>query len=103
MQYHGGDPSMLLVAVLLAAAGISGVLVVLATAVYLRRRQRSYLLVVLAFAALFARAIVALLSVSNTVPATFHHVLEHALDVVMAGLVVAAVYYARTVERDNTP
>ncbi|MEE6208913.1 hypothetical protein U3A55_01905 [Salarchaeum sp. III] len=94
---------MLLVAVLLAAAAISGLLVALATAVYLRRRQRSYLLIVLAFTALFARAGVALLSVSNAIPATFHHVLEHGLDVVMAGLVVAAVYYARTVERDNPP
>ncbi|QDX39508.1 hypothetical protein FQU85_00640 (plasmid) [Salarchaeum sp. JOR-1] len=93
---------MLLVAVLLTAAAVSGLLVALATAVYVRRRQRSYLLIVLAFTALFARAIVALLAASNTIPTAFHHVLEHGLDVVMACLVVAAVYYARTVERANT-
>jgi len=97
--FHAGDGSPLLLWVLVLAAVVSGVLVAAAVAAYARRRERSFLLVVGAFAALFARTVVALLALLAVIPGALHHVLEHALDVVMAGLVVAAVYYARRVER----
>lgn len=99
MESHGVVASEAFVGLLVAGAAVSGVLVVLAATVYVRRRERSTLLVVLAFLALFARTVVALLAARAVIPDGIHHVLEHGLDVVMAGLVVAAVYYARRVER----
>jgi hypothetical protein len=77
---------------------MTAVLVGLGLAVYVRRRSRSYLLVVLSLLALFARSVVAAGSLVGVVPEGTHHVLEHGLDIVMAALVVAAVYYVRAVE-----
>lgn len=82
----------------LAAAGVaSAVLTGAALAAFLRRQTRPYLLVALALAALLARSAVAGASVGGVLAADVHHVLEHGLDVVMAGLVIAAVWYARSV------
>ena len=91
----GWGPTM---AVLLALAGVGSALVLaVALAALLRRRSRSYLLVTLALATLLARTAVAALSFTGTVEAGSHHLFEHGLDVVMAALVIAAVYDARTV------
>lgn len=38
-------------------------------------------------------------SMAGTLGDSAHHLLEHGLDVTMASLVVAAVYYARSIER----
>jgi len=73
-----------------------------ALAVFLRRRSRSYLLVALALAALLARTGVAAASLAGAVPLDSHHLVEHSLDVAMAALVVAAVYYARSAGRAPT-
>lgn len=82
----------------LAAAGVtSAVLTGAALAAFLRRRSRPYLLVALALATLLARSVVAGASVGGLLAGDVHHVLEHGLDVVMAGLVIAAVWYARSV------
>ncbi|WP_232688377.1 DUF7471 family protein [Halobacterium zhouii] len=91
----------LVVALSLAALG-SAVLTGTALAVFLRRRSRSYLLVALALAALLARTVVASASLTGLLAGDVHHVLEHGLDVVMAALVVAAVYYARSVSGSPT-
>ncbi|WP_129117019.1 DUF7471 family protein [Halegenticoccus tardaugens] len=91
------DPS-LLAAVALAGI-VSGLLVLLGMSAYARRRSRSYLLVVLALATLLARSGVAVLTIGGFMSYDVHHFLEHGLDFVMAGLVLAAVYYARGVER----
>lgn len=80
-----------------AAAG-TALLLGLAGAAFLRRRSRPYLLVAGAFAALFARSAVAVGSVAGLLSPAGHHVLEHAIDVALVALVVAAVYYARTAE-----
>jgi transketolase C-terminal domain/subunit len=72
----------------LASAGLLG----LGLAAFLRRRTRPYLLVALALGTLFARSLVAAASMTALLDVTSHHFLEHALDVAMAALVVAAVY-----------
>lgn len=86
----------MLVAVVGLAAVASAVVLGLALAALLRRQSRSYLLVALALATLVARTAVAGLTMGGVVADPTHHLLEHVLDVVMAGLVIAAVYAART-------
>jgi len=87
---------------LLALAGLgSAVVLGLALAALVRRRSRSYLLVTLALATLLARTGVAALSLAGSMDAGLHHWLEHALDAVMAALVVAAVYDARSVRQST--
>jgi hypothetical protein len=88
----------LLVAVVAVGGLAAALLAGTALAAYLRRRSRSYLLVGLALAALVARAMVAGVTMLGAVDPGTHHLLEHGLDVVMAALVVGAVYYARSVE-----
>jgi hypothetical protein len=90
-----------LLAVLGAAAVASAGLTGLALAAFVRRRSRSYLLVALAVATLLARTAVAVASVTRVVGPSAHHLLEHGLDVAMAALVIAAVYYARAVDNDS--
>jgi hypothetical protein len=80
----------------LAAVGSA---VVFALAALVRRRSRSYLLVALALSTLLARTAVAVLSATGRLGPVLHHVFEHGLDVTMAGLVIAAVYDARSAHR----
>jgi hypothetical protein len=95
---HGDGLAMFAV---LALAGVaSAVVLALALAALFRRRSRAYLLVALALSTLLARTAVAALAATGRVGPESHHVLEHALDVTMAGLVIAAVYDARAVRRD---
>ena len=94
-------PSLLVV---LALAGASSLVVLgLAVAALARRRSRSYLLVAGALTALAARTAVAGLFIGGWLTTGIHHVMEHGLDVIMAGLVIAAVYHARTVENRAEP
>ncbi|MFC7068279.1 DUF7471 family protein [Halobaculum lipolyticum] len=88
-------------AVVVALGGLAGAgLLGLGLAAFLRRRSRSYLLVALALGTLAARAGLAAGTAFGLVGAETHHFGEHLLDVVMAGLVVAAVYYARTIRSE---
>ncbi|GGL68549.1 DUF7471 family protein [Halocalculus aciditolerans] len=89
----------LLNAVLLACLLLSGGVLVLSLVAYARRRTRSILLLVAAFAALCAHSLVAVLMLAGVVTESTHHLAEHTLVLVQSGLVLAAVYYARTVER----
>jgi hypothetical protein len=86
----------LLAVVTLAALGAS-VLLGLALAAFVRRRSRPYLLLVAAFGALLGRSAVAAASLSGLLSPANHHVFEHGLDALLVALVVAAVYYARSV------
>jgi hypothetical protein len=99
---HVATGPQLIVVLLLAGAG-SIVVFGLALAALLRRRSRSYLLVAVALATLVARVGVAGLSLGGMLSTDLHHLLEHGLDALMAGLVIAAVYHARTVERNARP
>lgn len=102
LQWHplhaGGvaGPSLPLLAVLTVAAAATALLLGLALAAFFQRRSHSYLLIVGAFAALFARSAVAGLAAMGHLESPTHHLLEHGLDVVLVALVVAAVYLTRT-------
>ncbi|AXG07491.1 hypothetical protein DU500_14245 [Haloplanus rubicundus] len=89
---------------LLAVVGVAtlgaSALLGLAFAAFVRRRSRPYLLIVAAFAALLGRSAVVGASALGMLSPTDHHFFEHGLDVVLVALVVAAVYYARTVRRE---
>ncbi|KTG29414.1 DUF7471 family protein [Haloferax profundi] len=90
------------VTVVVALAGIASVtLAGLGVAVFYRRQTRSHLLIALALLAFASRAGIAALSFGGVLSDFDHHVVEHALDLVMAGLVLAAIYYARTIERET--
>jgi ABC-type spermidine/putrescine transport system permease subunit II len=101
MVLHLHPPGLELpLVVVLAVAGLgAAVLLGLALAAFLQRQSRPYLLVALALAALLARTVVASLSIGGWLSGTEHHLVEHALDVVMAAFVIGAVYYARSVDR----
>lgn len=93
----------LALAFLLALAGLGSAGVIgLALAALVRRRSWPYLLVTLALVTLLARTGVAVASMWLLLPAGTHHLLEHALDVVMAALVIAAVLTARHARREVT-
>lgn len=98
--FHTSVPVGRVLVIVVTIAGL-GSLVVLGMAVgaFARRRSWSYLLVAGAIGALLARSIVGGLFVTGWLGTDLHHVLEHGLDVTVAALVIAAVYYARTVER----
>ncbi|WP_338739612.1 DUF7471 family protein [Haloplanus salilacus] len=89
-----------LVAVVTVAAIGAATLLGLAFAAFVRRRSRPYLLLVAAFAALLGRSAVVVASLFGLLSPANHHVFEHGLDAVLVALVVAAVYYARTVRRE---
>lgn len=89
-----------LLIVLLALAGLAAaVLLGLGIAGFARRRSRPYLLVVLALATLLARVGVASAAMAGLLVDADHHLAEHLLDVLMAALVIAAVYTARSARR----
>lgn len=93
----GGDVALPGVLVL---AGIASVIIVgLAIAAFAKRRSRSYLLITLALATLLGRTVAGGLAMGEILPVGTHHLVEHALDGVMAVLLIAAVYFARTTDR----
>lgn len=97
---HNGvvaEPSLPLLALITLAGMGAAVLLGLGLAAFMRRQSRPYLLIVGALAALLGRSTVAGITMSGLLAPTEHHVVEHGLDVVLVGLVIAAVYYARTV------
>jgi hypothetical protein len=91
------DP--ILAGVLVAAGVGTAVLALLGIAAAIRRRSVPYLLIAAALSTLALRTGVAVSTMVGVVPFESHHTLEHALDAVMAGLVLGAVYYARRVEQ----
>ncbi|WP_323674225.1 hypothetical protein [Halorubellus sp. PRR65] len=89
-------------AVLVLASLGSAALGGLALAAFARRRTSPYLFVALAVLALGARSALGWLGMVGGLSATTHHTAEHGLDVVMVALVVAAVWYARSVRPTTT-
>lgn len=80
----------------LAVAGLCAAVVVgVALAALVQRRSVPYLLVTLALATVLARTGVGVALMWGLSSDATHHTLEHGLDVLMAGLVIAAVYTAR--------
>lgn len=98
---HGQSPATL--ALLTLGAALTAVVAGLAVAAFVRRRSRPYLLVALALLSLIARTVVGLAGYADMVGPTLHHQLEHALDVAMAALVIAAVYLVRAARSTAGP
>lgn len=91
---HGQSLTML--ALLTLGAALTAVVAGLAIAAFVRRRSRPYLFVALALSTLVARTGLGLAGYATLLDPALHHFLEHALDVVMAALVIAAVYLVGT-------
>ena len=85
---------------LIVLAGLAAaVLVSLGLVAFSRRQSYSYLLVVLALGTLLCKALAGGFTIVGILPTDLHHTVEHGLDFVMALLLIAAVYYARTTPR----
>lgn len=79
-------------AVLLALSAIGSLVVfTLAAAAFKRRKSLPYLLITAALGALVLRPIVGTGTALGYVPMQTHHVVEHLLDVIIAGLLIAAI------------
>ena len=91
----------LLILVTIAAMG-TALLLGVAFAALVRRQSRPYLLLVAAFTALLGRSVVAGFSMFGMLSPTTYHLFEHGMDVLLVALVVAAVYYARTVSYEGS-
>ena len=88
-----------LLGVVLVFAGIASIAIVgLASVAISRRRSWPYLLVTLALTTLLVRTAFGMLSLGDLLSSTTHHILEHSLDVLAVGLLVGAVYLARSVD-----
>lgn len=98
---HGQSLGML--ALLTLGAALTAVVAGLAIAAFVRRRSRPYLLVALALSTLVARTATGIAGYATVVGPELHHFLEHTLDVVMAALVIAAVYLVGAEQRRESP
>lgn len=93
-----GDPFV--VATLVVLSGIvSLALAIIGIQAFRRRRSLSYLLVAAALVVLAMKAFVGGLTVVGVVGLGPHHVIEHGLDLLMAMLLIAAIYAARSRHR----
>jgi hypothetical protein len=85
---------------ILVITGIASLVILgLGVVALAQRRSRSYLLITMALGTLVGRTLVGGLAMNGAIAMEFHHLIEHTLDGVMAVLLLAAVYYARTTER----
>ena len=90
------SPDIVLLCLLILTGLAAAVLVSLGLFAFSRRKSRSYLLIVLALGTLICKAVTGGFTVVGILPGDLHHFVEHCLDLVMAILLIAAVYYART-------
>lgn len=86
-------------AIVLTLAGLTSIGILALAVVALSRRQSwSYLLVTLAIGTLGIRVLLGGLMLFGFIDLTIHHLLEHIVDILMAILLLAAVYTARSTE-----
>lgn len=85
--------------VITIAGVLSAIVFGISAAAFLRRRSVAYLLLTIAFGLLFARSAVGFASFTGMILDGTHHLLEHAIDALVAAVVIAAVYYARQAEQ----
>ncbi|MFB6268021.1 MAG: hypothetical protein ABEI31_10205 [Halodesulfurarchaeum sp.] len=92
----GGDGTLLLFA-LIALSGLASLaLAVIGILALGRRRSLPYLLVAAALVLLVGRAIAGGLAIAGVIDVQFHNLLEHALDLLVATLLIVAIVLART-------
>ena len=86
-------------AIVLTLAGLTSIgILALAVVALTRRKSWSYLLVTLAIGTLGIRVLLGGLMLLGLIDLTIHHLLEHIVDILMALLLLAAVYTARSTE-----
>jgi heme A synthase len=99
---HGMAPTVVAqpsLAIVLTLAGLTSVGILALAVVALTRRQSwSYLLVTLAIGTLGLRVLLGGLMLFGLIDLGIHHLLEHVVDILMALLLFAAVYTARSTE-----
>lgn len=81
---------------------LATVLFVLLGLAYYQRRTRPYLLIWLAGSTLFVESLVGIAGLLTPFDPMYHVVLDHGLDILLIGMVLGAVHYARAVERPQT-
>ena len=86
-----------LIAIILLAATGTLALVVIGLLSYLRRPTFRYRVLTVVLGLLVVRSIVGMATVFDIVPMTLHHLLEHGLDLLVAGLLLYLIY------REGTP
>ena len=96
-------PSVGSTAVVAAVVVLSGLVsVALATVgilAFRRRRSPAYLLIATALVVLALKAVVGGLTISGVLGIGPHHLIEHGLDLLMAILLIGAIYVARSQHR----
>ncbi|MCL9817172.1 DUF7471 family protein [Natronocalculus amylovorans] len=93
------EPNTTLLLVVGVAGVLSAIVFLISVAAFFRRQSVAYLLLAVAFGLLFGRALVAFLAIGGIVSMANHHLIEHAIDALMAAVVIVAIYYARRVEK----
>ena len=88
------SPALLHLVVILTAIA-TGLLAAVALIALSRRRSAPYLLVAMALVALASKAVVALFTIGGYVDGATHNLVEHALDLIVATLLIAAIVEAR--------
>lgn len=89
------ESRLILGAIVLAGLG-TAVLFLVSVSAFLQRRTTQYALICAAVGALLFRSILGAGTVFGVVPMPVHHLVEHTLDFLIAGLVLLAAYIGRT-------
>ena len=90
-------PLLLEVIVVLAAIS-SGILAIVGTITFARHRSIPYLLIALALVFLLVKAVVGMFSITGLVSVESHNLIEHALDLFIATLLLGAILEAKNPE-----
>lgn len=91
-EWQGVYYSLPLISVIIIAGLGTTALFVISVLAFIRRQTRQYFLVVVALGALVLRSVVGLGTALAIVPMAVHHLVEHGLDVLIAALILYAVY-----------
>lgn len=92
------DRQLLLHILVILAGTTSGILATLGIVAFTRRRSVPFFLVALALLFLLGKATVGLLSLGGVVSVELHNLIEHAIDFLIATLLLGAILEARNPE-----
>jgi hypothetical protein len=101
LQFGVSFSDSLLVVALGVGAVLSTIVAIVSLLAFLRRRTVSYLLITVACSTFLGKTVAGIASLTGSMNPEMHHSFEHSLDVIMIGLVLVAVYYARSGERSK--
>jgi len=101
-SWAGVYESTLIMSVIVLAGIGTAALFLVSVGAFVQRRTIEYALICAAIGALLFRSIVGAGTVLGVVPMPVHHLVEHGLDFLIAGLVLLAAYLGRT-SGESTP